>query len=62
VPPGADTGSTKAHPAGKDETQFAGGIVRFGLSSSEAADIDFAGGIVRFSLGHGANGTKQAAA
>jgi nucleotide-binding universal stress UspA family protein len=62
VPPGADAGSTNAHPAGEGDTQFAGGIVRFGLSSSEAADTDFAGGIVRFSLGHGANGTKQAAA
>jgi nucleotide-binding universal stress UspA family protein len=52
VPPGADAGSTNGHRAGKSDTEFAGGIVRFGVGSSQAAaDSDFAGGIVRFSLG-----------
>ncbi len=51
VPPGADASSASGGRAREGETQFGGGIVRFGLSSSKDADSDFAGGIVRFSLG-----------
>jgi nucleotide-binding universal stress UspA family protein len=51
VPPGADASSARGRRARAGETQFGGGIVRFGLSSSKDADSDFAGGIVRFSLG-----------
>jgi nucleotide-binding universal stress UspA family protein len=52
VPPGADASSNG--PRARDgETQFGGGIVRFGPSSWKDADSDFAGGIVRFSLGSG---------
>jgi nucleotide-binding universal stress UspA family protein len=53
VPPGADANSANGRRARDGETQFAGGVVRFGLSSSKDADSDFAGGIVRFSLGSG---------
>jgi hypothetical protein len=53
VPPGAEANSANGRRARDGETQFAGGIVRFGLSSSKDADSDVAGGIVRFSLGSG---------
>jgi nucleotide-binding universal stress UspA family protein len=53
VPPGADASSANGRQARDGETQFGGGIVRFGLSSSKDADSDFAGGIVRFGLGSG---------
>jgi len=50
VPPGAD-GNGRQDP--QRDTQFAGGIVRFGLGTSTYGDSDFAGGIVRFCLGSG---------
>ena len=53
VPPGADASSTNGRPEGKNETQFSGGIARFGVGSAEGSDSDFAGGIVRFGLGSG---------
>jgi nucleotide-binding universal stress UspA family protein len=56
VPLGADeirsNGQYRIH-----DSRLAGGIVRFGLGSSQAGgDSAFAGGIVRFNLGSGRNG------
>jgi nucleotide-binding universal stress UspA family protein len=53
VPPRADAGSANGRRDRQCETEFAGGIVRFGLGASNDGDSDFAGGIVRFSLGSG---------
>ena len=50
VPPGADANGRRDR---RRETDFAGGIVRFGVGPSNDGDTDFAGGIVRFSLGSG---------
>ena len=50
VPPRADANGRRDR---QRETEFAGGIVRFGLGPSNEGDSDFAGGIVRFSLGAG---------
>jgi nucleotide-binding universal stress UspA family protein len=50
VPPRADANGRRDR---QRETEFAGGIVRFGLGPSKEGDSDFAGGIVRFSLGAG---------
>jgi nucleotide-binding universal stress UspA family protein len=50
VPPGADANGRGDR---RHETDFAGGIVRFGAGPSNDGDADFAGGIVRFSLGSG---------
>ena len=52
VPPGANANGRRDR---QPETEFAGGIVRFGLGTSTDGDSDFAGGIVRFSLGSGLN-------
>lgn len=53
VPPGADASSANGRRDRQRETEFAGGIVRFGLGPSNDGDSDFAGGIVRFGLGSG---------
>jgi len=53
VPPGADARSANGWRDRQGETEFAGGIVRFGRGASDDGDSDFAGGIVRFSLGSG---------
>jgi nucleotide-binding universal stress UspA family protein len=50
VPPGADANGRRDR---QGETEFAGGIVRFGIGPSNDGDSDSAGGIVRFSLGSG---------
>ena len=53
VPPGADVSATNGQGDREGETQFSGGIARFGLGAATDLDGDFAGGIVRFSLGAG---------
>src|SRR5438309_3213763 len=53
VPRGADLSSANGQRDSKSETYFSGGIVRFGLGSSNDGDSDFAAGIVRFSLDSG---------
>jgi Universal stress protein family len=53
VPPGADVSSANGRRDREGETQFSGGIARFGPRAATGADGDFAGGIVRFSLGSG---------
>ena len=52
VPHVVDERQSKGVESVRGETQFAGGIVRFGLGSrADRQETDFAGGIVRFNLG-----------
>jgi hypothetical protein len=53
VPPGADASSANGRRDREGETQFSGGIARFGPDAAIDADGDSAGGIVRFSLDSG---------
>jgi nucleotide-binding universal stress UspA family protein len=54
VPPGADADRRNGSHLGRQGSDMAGRIVRFGLGSpEEGGDSDFAGGIVRFNLGSG---------
>ena len=52
VPHVVDERRLKEDDSGRGETEFAGGIVRFGLGSlADRRKADFAGGIVRFNFG-----------
>lgn len=54
VPPGASESRGNAQHRIDQDSSFPGGIVRFGLGSSEGrGDSEFAGGIVRFNFGSG---------